>query len=291
MSHWEPVLDLETDCETLNLILSPGRVATTSMYLWCNRAGVKVFKTHTSIQKQAFYVFRKREKAGGKVPFFLTQARHVLGRAFKQADPVRIVIPTRDPLSRSLSSFRRFVATGRVTVPKGASGEALARLMEDEIPPDRLDFWLTRNLDPLWPGYDSGAPLLRADRPALRHDVGRLRFLVLRSEMPDPEIATALGDFFGQTIPVRAREETAESHNSRIPDDILQGLDALPELLSDSYRQALLGSAYARLFYPELDPRARPSDQQNGQNAVQSAGPNTGQYAGPQNDHLTEGLS
>ena len=92
-----------------------------------------------------------------------------------------------------------------------------------------------------------------------RHDAGRFRFLLLRSEMEDDAICAALSDFLGQEIVPLARDETAQAHNATIAPALRAALAALPDALSPAYLQALNSSRYARLFYPE---RAAPDPMQ-----------------------------
>lgn len=252
MTGWQPRFVPEQDLKELNLVLSPGRVATTSIHEWLNQSGVKTFKLHMTQRHAVNDRLTELRTKKHPVPAFLKQSSHILGRAINEADPVRIVLPVREPFSRNLSAFRRFMATGyRLSVPEDFTDDSLRVLFETEVPPDRLDTWMNRNLFPILPQHIL-ENRISDSKPIARFRHGRFRILVMRAELGDTRKCKVLSRFFGKKVTEGKRVETGVNHNEAIPEKLQRALSRLKGNVSQEYRDALRASQYARLFYPEL---------------------------------------
>jgi hypothetical protein len=250
MSNWQPHYDPDIDCKELNLVLSPGRMATTTLYRWLNANGVRAFKTHVMDKDVAARRVKQRRQKKQRVPLFLEQAMQVLDTPLDTADPVRVVLPLREPLDRNLSAFRRFVSSGRVKLSEDMSDAHVRALFEESVPVDRLDNWLAHNLFPILSRSELEG-LMSPERPITWLNRGRFQFMLMRCEASDTLKAEALTDFVGQPIKPRNRTETARMHNKSIPNTLQEKLDRLPEYLFAGYREDLYRSVYTRTFYPE----------------------------------------
>jgi hypothetical protein len=253
MTDWKPVFSKEVDVKELNVVLLPGRVATTSIFRWLNQSGIKTYKLH-EVDRQAINRLRKSRMAENRtVPHFIEQGFHITGEAFKRADPVRVVLPVREPVSRNLSAFRRFVSANRVTVPKNSTIETIVELFEKAVPACRLDNWLNRVLLSVIP-VELLQGKIGPSSPISRFDYGRFRCILIRAEAPDDEKCAHLSEFFGRSVSMSQRSETADFHNRAIPQDTQELLRLLGGSLSEAYHEGVRNSLYNRLFYPEFTP-------------------------------------
>jgi hypothetical protein len=240
---WHPQPSRE-DLETLNIVLSPGRVGTTTIYYNLNYQGVKLYKLHSLDRDKVTRLLTRREEQGKNKPAHLTNADEILRNVIQDARKVNVVIPTREPVSRHISGFARKVKMGEVEIA-GKSDEDILREFED-FNPESSDRWLRKELLPLFPSrplknIDPGADLnFFAD--------GRFRVMIAKLETPDAKLAGALSAFFERDISLQNRKETS-NQILKTSGDARRASQLIRKRISDDYVEKIHAGIYARTFY------------------------------------------
>lgn len=251
---WQPVPE-ESDKQVLNILLSPGRTATTTIFYNANRCGSRLFKLHTCRPERIKRQIEKRDSQQTNIPKHLAIAQQLIGSIFDQSKRLNIVVPTREPVSRQISGFVRKVGIGQIDIAKLSDDEVYAKFID--FNKDSSDKWLKTELYPLAPMSDLDAidntkelNFLAFDRRTRIPTMQPTRCMIIKLEAPDTLMQGALSGFLCNQINFRKRAETSIK---LIKQNRLAGRAnrIVRQQLTEEYINEVHSGIYAKTFYSE----------------------------------------